>query len=238
MLETMIQFFADSGFAMMTPKNLIVIMISCIFLYLAIGKGYEPYLLIPISVGMLLANMPGVDLMNPPSEGKIGGLFYYLYQGVKLGIFPPLIFLCIGASTDFGPMIANPKTMLLGAAAQFGIFFAFIGAILLGFTGLQAASIGIIGGADGPTAIQLTGQLAPELLGTIALAAYSYMALIPVIQPPIIRALTTEKERNVKMEQLRVVSKKRENNIPSGSYDSSYRITSNNSRTYRNAYVW
>lgn len=208
MLETMIQFFADSGFAMMTPKNIIVIMISCIFLYLAIGKGYEPYLLIPISVGMLLANMPGVDLMNPPSEGKIGGLFYYLYQGVKLGIFPPLIFLCIGASTDFGPMIANPKTMLLGAAAQFGIFFAFLGAVLLGFTGPQAASIGIIGGADGPTAIQLTGQLAPELLGTIALAAYSYMALVPVIQPPIIRALTTEKERNINMEQLRVVSKK------------------------------
>lgn len=208
MLEMIGQFFADSGFAMMTPKNLIVIGLACFFLYLAISKGYEPYLLIPISVGMLLANMPGVDLMNAPKDGQLGGLFYYLYQGVKLGIFPPLIFLCIGASTDFGPMIANPKTMLLGAAAQFGIFFAFLGAIVLGFTGPQAASIGIIGGADGPTAIQLTSKLAPELLGTIALAAYSYMALVPVIQPPIIRALTNEKERNVKMEQLRVVSKR------------------------------
>ncbi|MGL6106933.1 sodium ion-translocating decarboxylase subunit beta [Romboutsia sp.] len=207
MVEILTKFIAESGFAMMTPKTAIVIGIACIFLYLAIQKGYEPYLLIPISVGMLLANMPGVDLMQPPTDGKIGGLFYYLYQGVKLGIFPPLIFLCIGASTDFGPMIANPKTMLLGAAAQFGIFFAFIGAIYLGFTGPEAASIGIIGGADGPTAIQLTGKLAPHLLGTIALAAYSYMALVPVIQPPIIRALTTEKERNVKMEQLRAVSK-------------------------------
>ncbi|MEG2256483.1 MAG: sodium ion-translocating decarboxylase subunit beta, partial [Cetobacterium sp.] len=136
-----------------------------------------------------------------------GGLFYYLYQGVKLGIYPPLIFLCIGAGTDFGPMIANPKTMLLGGAAQFGVFFAFLGAIVLGFTGPEAASIGIIGGADGPTAIQLTGKLAPHLLGTIALAAYSYMALVPVIQPPIIKALTTKEERNIKMEQLRTVSK-------------------------------
>lgn len=207
MAEMITSFFADSGFAMMTPKNIIVIILACSFLYLAIKKGYEPYLLIPISVGMLLANMPGVDLMNPPQDGQLGGLFYYLYQGVKLGIYPPLIFLCIGASTDFGPMIANPKTILLGAAAQFGIFFAFLGAILLGFTGPQAAAIGIIGGADGPTAIQLTGKLAPELLGTIALAAYSYMALVPVIQPPIIKALTTEKERNIKMEQLREVSK-------------------------------
>ena len=207
MAEMIISFFADSGFAMMTPKNIIVIILACFFLYLAIKKGYEPYLLIPISVGMLLANMPGVELMNPPQDGHMGGLFYYLYQGVKLGIYPPLIFLCIGASTDFGPMIANPKTILLGAAAQFGIFFAFLGAILLGFTGPQAAAIGIIGGADGPTAIQLTGKLAPELLGTIALAAYSYMALVPVIQPPIIKALTTEKERNIKMEQLREVSK-------------------------------
>ncbi len=205
--EMIIQFFAESGFAMMSIKSLIVIGIACLFLYLAIAKGYEPYLLIPISVGMLLANMPGVDLMNPATDGQNGGLFYYLYQGVKLGIYPPIIFLCIGAGTDFGPMIANPKTMLLGAAAQFGIFFAFLGAIALGFTGPEAASIGIIGGADGPTAIQLTGQLAPHLLGTIALAAYSYMALVPVIQPPIIRALTTKEERNVKMEQLRPVSR-------------------------------
>ncbi|MDK2585319.1 sodium ion-translocating decarboxylase subunit beta [Romboutsia sedimentorum] len=193
---------------MMTYKEAIMIAIACIFLYLAIKKGYEPYLLIPISVGMLLANMPGADLMKPENAQVTGGLFYYLYQGVKLGIFPPLIFLCIGASTDFGPMIANPKTMLLGAAAQFGIFFAFLGAIFLGFSGPEAASIGIIGGADGPTAIQLTGKLAPHLLGTIALAAYSYMALVPVIQPPIIRLLTTKEERNIKMEQLRPVSQK------------------------------
>lgn len=156
---------------------------------------------------MLLANMPGANLMKPATDGELGGLLYYLYQGVKLGIFPPLIFLCIGASTDFGPMIANPKTMLLGAAAQFGIFFTFLGAILLGFNGLEAASIGIIGGADGPTAIQLTSKLAPHMLGTIVLAAYSYMALVPVIQPPIIRTLTTKEERNIKMEQLRPVSK-------------------------------
>lgn len=205
--NVLVDFFAESGFAMITYKETIMIAIACIFLYLAIKKGYEPYLLIPISVGMLLANMPGADLMKAPTDTQVGGLLYYLYQGVKLGIFPPLIFLCIGASTDFGPMIANPKTILLGAAAQFGIFFAFLGAIGLGFTGLEAASIGIIGGADGPTAIQLTSKLAPHLLGTIALAAYSYMALVPVIQPPIIRALTTEKERSVKMDQLRPVSK-------------------------------
>ncbi|MGX4600536.1 sodium ion-translocating decarboxylase subunit beta [Faecalimicrobium sp. JNUCC 81] len=203
----LVDFFTESGFAMITYKEIIMIAIACIFLYLAIKKGYEPYLLIPISVGMLLVNMPGVDLMKAPTDNQVGGLLYYLYQGVKLGIYPPLIFLCIGASTDFGPMIANPKTILLGAAAQFGIFFAFLGAILLGFSGFEAASIGIIGGADGPTAIQLASKLAPHLLGTIALAAYSYMALVPVIQPPIIRALTTEKERSVKMEQLRPVSK-------------------------------
>ena len=194
-------FIAESGFAMMNFKQIIVIAIACVFLYLAISKGYEPYLLIPIATGMLLANMPGANLMEP------GGLFYYLYQGVKLGIYPPLIFLCIGAGTDFGPMIANPKTMLLGGAAQFGVFAAFLGAIALGFTGPEASSIGIIGGADGPTAIQLTGQLAPHLLGTIALAAYSYMALVPVIQPPIIKALTTKEERAIKMEQTRPVSK-------------------------------
>lgn len=207
MLEMLQTFMANTGFAMIDYRQLIVIAVACVFLYLAIAKGYEPYLLIPISVGMLLANMPGVDLMKAATDAENGGLFYYLYQGTKLGIYPPLIFLCIGASTDFGPIIANPKTLLLGAAAQFGVFFAFMGAIILGFTGPQAASIGIIGGADGPTAIFLTGKLAPELLGTIALAAYSYMALVPVIQPPIIRALTTKKERMVKMEQLRQVSK-------------------------------
>ena len=207
MLEMLQTFIANTGFAMIDYRQIIVIAIACVFLYLAIAKGYEPYLSIPISVGMLLANMPGVDLMQKATDSQNGGLFYYLYQGTKLGIYPPLIFLCIGASTDFGPIIANPKTLLLGAAAQFGVFFAFMGAIILGFTGPQAASIGIIGGADGPTAIFLTGKLAPELLGTIALAAYSYMALVPVIQPPIIRALTTKEERTIKMEQSRPVSK-------------------------------
>ncbi|WP_338564257.1 sodium ion-translocating decarboxylase subunit beta [Paraclostridium sordellii] len=204
MLQT---FFANTGFAMVDYRQIIMILIACVFLYLAIAKGYEPYLLIPISIGMLLANMPGVDLMKAATDSENGGLLYYLYQGTKLGIYPPLIFLCIGASTDFGPIIANPKTLLLGAAAQFGVFFAFMGAIILSFTGPEAASIGIIGGADGPTAIYLTGKLSPHLLGTIALAAYSYMALVPVIQPPIIRALTTKEERMVKMEQLRPVSK-------------------------------
>lgn len=143
-----------------------------------------------------------------PETKQVGGLLYYLYQGVKLGIYPPLIFLGVGAMTDFGPLIANPRSILLGAAAQFGIFFTFIGAILLGFTGPEAASIGIIGGADGPTALYLTSRLAPHLLGPIAVAAYSYMALVPIIQPPIMRALTTKEQRQVVMEQLRPVSKK------------------------------
>ena len=206
--QMILYFVMESGFAQMDIKQVIVIALACFFLYLAIAKGYEPYLLIPIATGMLLANMPGVDLMKAAHDGEKGGLFYYLYQGVKLGIYPPLIFLCIGAGTDFGPMIANPKTMLLGGAAQFGVFAAFLGAIALGFTGPEAASIGIIGGADGPTAIQTTGALAPHLLGTIALAAYSYMALVPVIQPPIIKALTTKEERAIKMEQTRPVSQK------------------------------
>lgn len=208
MLRMLLDFLSTSGLSIMTWKQLIMIGISLIFMYLAIKKGYEPYLLLPISFGMFLVNMPGANLMLGPQNGEVGGLLYYLYQGVKLGIFPPLIFLCIGASTDFGPLIANPKTILLGAAAQLGIFIAFIGAILLGFGGPAAASIGIIGGADGPTAIYLTGKLAPNLLGTIALAAYSYMALVPIIQPPIIRLLTTKKERMVKMEQLRPVSQR------------------------------
>jgi len=199
MLQSFIQ---SSGFSALTYKHVIMIVIACVFLYLAIKKQYEPYLLIPIAFGMLIVNLPMANLMED------GGLLHYLYQGVSLGIYPPLIFLCVGAGTDFGPLIANPKSMLLGAAAQFGIFFAFIGAILLGFLGPEAASIGIIGGADGPTAIYLTGKLAPHLLGSIALAAYSYMALVPIIQPPIIRALTTKEEREIKMEQLRPVSKK------------------------------
>lgn len=202
MAQILQQFLSSSGFSALTYKHLIMILIACVFLYLAIKKEYEPYLLIPIAFGMLIVNLPITGLMDE------GGLLYYLYKGVKFGIYPPLIFLCVGACTDFGPLIANPKSMLLGAAAQFGIFFAFIGAILLGFTGPEAASIGIIGGADGPTAIFLTGKLAPHLLGSIALAAYSYMALVPIIQPPIIRALTTKEEREIKMEQLRPVSKK------------------------------
>ena len=188
------------------PGELIMIIIACILLYLGIHKDYEPYLLIPIAFGMLLVNLPLADLMAHPKDGVVGGLLYYLYQGVELGIFPPLIFLCIGAGTDFGPLIANPRSLLLGAAAQFGIFFTFIGAILLGFTGKEAASIGIIGGADGPTALYLTSKLAPHLLGSIAIAAYSYMALVPIIQPPIMKLLTTKEERVVKMEQLREVT--------------------------------
>jgi len=156
---------------------------------------------------MLLVNLPMGGLMAGPTEGQVGGLLYYLYQGIDLGIYPPLIFLGVGAMTDFGPLIANPMTLLLGAAAQLGIFITFLGAIFLKFTPAQAGSIGIIGGADGPTAIYLTSKLAPELLGAIAIAAYSYMALVPIIQPPIMKALTTAKERKIVMEQLRPVSK-------------------------------
>ena len=190
------------GFSITVPGELIMIIIACTFLYLAIKKGYEPYLLLPIAFGMLLANLPMAGLMEE------GGLLYWLYKGVKLGIYPPLIFLCIGAGTDFGPLLANPRSLLLGAAAQLGIFFTFVGAIFLGFTGPEAASIGIIGGADGPTALFLTSQLADHLLGPIAVAAYSYMALVPIIQPPIMKALTTEEERKIKMVQLRAVSQK------------------------------
>lgn len=190
------------GVSLQLPGYLIMICIACLFLYLAIFKGYEPYLLIPIAFGMLLVNLPLAGLMDE------GGLLRLLYTGTDLGIYPPLIFLCIGASTDFGPLIANPRSLLLGAAAQFGIFFTFVGAILLGFTGPEAASIGIIGGADGPTALYLTSRLASDLLGPIAIAAYSYMALVPIIQPPIMKLLTTKEEREIKMVQLREVSKK------------------------------
>ena len=197
--------YGTTGLSMLTLEQFAMILVALFLLYLAIKKEYEPYLLLPIAFGMLLVNLPGV-----PKEGMMekGGLLYYLYQGVKLGIYPPLIFLAIGASTDFGPLIANPKSFLLGAAAQLGIFTAFVGAILLGFTGKEAASTGIIGGADGPTAIYLTTKLAPHMLGPIAVAAYSYMALVPVIQPPIIRLLTTKAERQIKMVQLRAVSKR------------------------------
>lgn len=207
MVEKIVQFWQSTGFAQADVYQLVMVAISLFLMYLAIVRKYEPLLLLPISFGMLLANIPGANLMAGPENGQPGGLLYYLYQGVKLGIYPPLIFLGVGAFTDFGPLIANPRTLLLGAAAQFGIFLTFIGAILLGFPVHQAASIGIIGGADGPTAIYLTSRLAPELLGPIAVAAYSYMALVPIIQPPIMRLLTTKKERQIVMEQLRPVSK-------------------------------
>lgn len=208
MTEIIQNMLETSGFAGMTGKHLIMILIAIIFLYLAIFKEYEPYLLLPISFGILLVNLPLTGIFSTPTETEPGGLLYYLYQGTNLGIYPPLIFLCLGASTDFGPLIANPKTLLLCAAAQFGIFAAFFGAILLGMTGPEAAATGIIGGADGPTAIYLTTRLAPHLLSVIAIAAYSYMALVPLIQPPIINALTTEKERKIKMQMQRTVTKK------------------------------
>jgi len=206
-------FIASMGITQLTTGQIIMILISGVLSYLAIVKKYEPLLLLPIAFGMLLANIPLGGLMAHPHghygepDFVPGGLLYYIYQGVKLGIYPPLIFLGVGAMTDFGPLIANPRSILLGAAAQFGIFATFIGAMFLGFTGPQAASIGIIGGADGPTAIFLTSRLAPDLLGAVAIAAYSYMALVPIIQPPIMRALTSKKERVVVMEQLRPVSK-------------------------------
>ncbi|NLW25514.1 MAG: sodium ion-translocating decarboxylase subunit beta [Clostridia bacterium] len=213
--EALVELLKTTGFATITPGQIIMMLVSFILLYLAIVKKFEPLLLLPIAFGMLLTNLPGTGLMDAPIYDpndphkvvQTGGLLYYLYQGVKLGIYPPLIFLGVGAMTDFGPLNANPKTLLLGAAAQLGIFTTFIGAILMGFNPQEAASIGIIGGADGPTAIFLTSKLAPHLLGAIAIAAYSYMALVPIIQPPIMRALTTKKERQVIMEQLRPVSK-------------------------------
>ena len=207
MIQALTDLIRMSGLAHLTYKEIIMIIIACIFLYLAIKKGYEPYLLIPIAFGILLVNLPLAGLMTPPTESEPGGLIYYLYQGTNLGIYPPLIFLCLGAATDFGPLIANPKTLLLGGAAQFGIFAAFFGALALGMTPQEAASVGIIGGADGPTAIYLTTKLAIHLLSVIALAAYSYMALVPLIQPPIMRLLTTEKERQTVMKQMRAVSK-------------------------------
>lgn len=197
----------DSGFASLTWQHLVMIVLSCVLIYLAIGKKFEPLLLLPISFGMLLANLPLTGLMEGPLGEEPGGLLYYLYQGVKLGIYPSLIFLGIGAMTDFGPLLARPSSLFMGAGAQFGVAMAFVLALLLGFDEKAAAAIGIIGGADGPTAIYLTSKLKPVLLPAIAIAAYSYMALIPMIQPPIMRALTTKKEREIVMEQMREVSK-------------------------------
>jgi len=223
LIDILGKFLESTGLAEITIGQIIMILVSFVLLYLAIKKDFEPLLLIPIAFGMLLANLPlagmmkepVVEIVKDPQTGQLvqktkeyGGMLYYLYQGVKLGIYPPLIFLGVGAMTDFGPLIANPSSILLGAAAQLGIFITFIGAVLLGFTGPEAASIGIIGGADGPTALYLTTKLAPHLLGPIAVAAYSYMALVPIIQPPIMKALTTEEERKVMMKQLRPVSKK------------------------------
>ncbi|QEK11106.1 sodium ion-translocating decarboxylase subunit beta [Crassaminicella thermophila] len=210
MVQTIIKFLKSTGFAGFGehPLNIVMIGVSFVLLYLAIKKGFEPLLLVPIAFGMFLTNLPYANMMLPHGgHGEPGGLLWYFFQGDELGIFPPIIFMGVGAMTDFGPLIANPRALLLGAAAQFGIFTTFIGAIFLGFTGQQAASIGIIGGADGPTAIFLASRLAPELLGAIAVAAYSYMALVPIIQPPIMKALTTKEERMIKMDQLRPVSK-------------------------------
>lgn len=226
MLDIFFNFINNTGFTGLSVGTLVMIAIACILLYLAIVKKFEPLLLVPIAFGVLLTNLPYAGLMAEPvmhikevvTNGvqthiietvEPGGLLYYLFQGDHLGIFPPIIFMGVGAMTDFGPLIANPRSLLLGAAAQFGIFVTFIGAIASGmFTAQEAASIGIIGGADGPTAIFLSSRLSPHLLGPIAIAAYSYMALVPIIQPPIMRFLTTEKERMIRMTQLREVSKR------------------------------
>ncbi len=235
--ESIRSIILESGLASLTWENYVMVCISFVLLFLAIKKQYEPLLLLPIAFGMLLVNVFPDIMASPTTEmlteaqvlqrnldpssytttalngvtyynvTENGGLLYYLYQGVHLGIFPPLIFLGIGAMTDFGPLIANPKSFILGAAAQVGIFITFIGATLLGFAPNEAGSIAIIGGADGPTAIFVTSLLAPYLLGPIAVAAYSYMALVPIIQPPIMKLLTTKKERSIVMKQLRPVSK-------------------------------
>lgn len=215
--ESLEGFISATGFANMTWPTIVMLTISLVLIFLAIVKEFEPLLLLPIAFGMLLSNLPGAGLFNAQlfAGGHVhwdlfvnnAGLIDYLYLGVKLGIYPCLIFVGIGAMTDFGPLLANPKSLLLGAAAQLGIFSTYIAAVALGFTPSEAASIGIIGGADGPTAIFLTSKLAPHLLGPIAVAAYSYMALVPVIQPSIMRALTTPKERSIRMKQLRTVSR-------------------------------
>ena len=250
-MDAIVNFLQQTGFYIVqqNPLSLVMLVVSCVLLYLAIVKQFEPLLLLPIAFGMLLTNLPGAGMYHEVlfANGHVQwelfggatvtqeiideiaaggatqtildeltsllgstisvGLLDVLYLGVKLGVYPCLIFVGVGAMTDFGPLIANPKSLLLGAAAQLGIFITYIGAILLGFTGPEAGSIGIIGGADGPTAIYTTSHLAPHLLGPIAVAAYSYMALVPVIQPPIMKALTTDKERKIKMKQLRPVSK-------------------------------
>lgn len=207
MLERIIEFFSFTGFAHFYWGHLIMILVGSVLIYLAIRRQYEPLLLIPIGFGIILANLPITGLMGTGGEGEPAGLLSYLYLGVKFAIFPPLIFLGIGALTDFSPLLANPKTFFLGAAAQLGIFAALFGALALGFSLSESGSIGIIGGADGPTAIYTSALLAPHLLGPVAIAAYSYMALVPIIQPPIMRLLTTKRERAIIMEDPRSVSR-------------------------------
>ncbi len=195
----MAELWLSTGLANLTWRELTMLAVAGLLLYLAIARRFEPLLLVPIGFGALMANLPLAGLMNEPHGGEAGGLFHYLFYGLRLEIFPPLIFLGLGALTDFGPLMSNPKTLFLGAAAQFGVFGTFLAAGLLGFTPQEAASIGIIGGADGPTSIYLSMKLAPHLLGAIAVSAYSYMALVPLIQPPIMRALTTRRERAIRM---------------------------------------
>ena len=207
LFDFLMQFIVNTGYYMLDYRYIIMIMVGCFFIYLGIAKEYEPLLLVPIGFGILVGNIPvfkGLGL----SIYENNSVLHYLYMGVTSGVYPPLIFLGIGAMTDFSTMLARPLLMLLGAAAQMGIFMTFLGALALGFAPNEAASIGIIGGADGPTAIFLTAKLAPHLIGPIAVAAYSYMALVPVIQPPIMKLLTTKKERMIHMEEPRDVSKK------------------------------
>ena len=208
-IETMGHLIHQTAFFNLTWGNYVMILVACVFIYLAIGRGYEPLLLLPFSFGMLLVNLyPDIMMSVEESSNGIGGLLHYFYLLDEWAILPSLIFLGVGAMTDFGPLIANPISFILGAAAQFGVFFAYIAAILMGFNDKAAAAISIIGGADGPTSIFLAGKLGQgDLMGPIAVAAYSYMALVPIIQPPIMRLLTTKKERSIKMEQLRPVSK-------------------------------
>ena len=207
--NTLLNLLQQTAFLNLSVGNLIMILVACIFLYLAIGKGFEPLLLVPISFGMLLVNIyPDIMLSIEDSSNGVGGLLHYFYLLDEWSILPSLIFMGVGAMTDFGPLIANPKSFLLGAAAQFGIYAAYFMALFMGFNDKAAAAISIIGGADGPTSIFLAGKLGQtEFMGPIAVAAYSYMALVPIIQPPIMKLLTTEEERKIKMEQLRPVSK-------------------------------
>lgn len=227
MLQAIIEFFNDTGFAKIEPGMLAMWLVVLVLFYFAIAKQYEPLLLVPIAFGALIANLPTIGVINPPVIECVGaaarcaaehgasacgcyepgGLYYYISKGIQWELFPPIIFLGVGALTDFGPLIANPRTLLLGAAAQAGIFLVFILALALGFTQGEAASIGIIGGADGPTSIFTATKLAPNLIGPIAVAAYTYMSLVPLIQPPIMKLLTTENERKIRMKSLRKVGK-------------------------------